>query len=88
MDFGEVGWCLGDSCLTRVIGLGEILDPVIIETEKDDIVKYYFPLAGWQQRTVLERTTWDPGTGSPRAVQKQVREGSPVLQTSSADPLL
>ena len=40
MDFGEVGWYLGDSCLTRVIGLGEILDPVMIETEEeDDIAK-------------------------------------------------
>ena len=38
MDFGEVGWCWGDSCLTRVIGLGEVLDPVMIETEEEIIL--------------------------------------------------
>ena len=35
MDFGEVGWYLGDSCLTHVIGLGKILDPVMIEMEEE-----------------------------------------------------
>ena len=38
MDFGEVGWCLGDSCLTRVIGLGENLHSAMIETEEEIIL--------------------------------------------------